>query len=335
MKIRKIGRERPVLYRGKFDIPQKVISRLAVAKNHLNLAEIANFNGKVDQFYLTIDNILSAINVAKEGNLTTTDHRAKIDKFFEYLRRRAKIRSIEKSDFEEFYDLWQKSRYKLFFPKSSKVKEMSLFASHIFNFAVTEIARMFRSDETILADKIEELLEIYKSEAISEELERFHAYKEMEAERLGEMYGGKLGMKLANPWNFIDISLLTDRKALIDIIDNSETFREILTDFVMSWDKLITETRMHILNQIALKIANAKIKKKGLSGATALKEAMEAAAKHPEAWRFRLVLNFVFDPSEPKEIRSFFSRMLQILKAMEENPNKAIRDGWENLKEFS
>ena len=335
MKIRKIGRERPVLYRGKFDIPRKVISRLAVAKNHLNLAQIANFNGKVDQFYLTIDNVLSAIDVAKEGNLTTTDHRIKIDNFFKYLRRRAKIRSIDKSDFEEFYDLWQRSRYKLYFPKSSKVQKMGLFVSHLFDFAVTEIARLFKSDETILAEKIEELIEIYQSEAILEELGHFHDFMEMEAERVGEIYGGKLGMKLANPWNYIDISLLTDRKAIVDIIDHSKTVREILSDFLMNWDKLVSETRKRILRRVALRIAKAKIKKRNISKAVALKEAMEAAAKHPEVWKFRLVLNFVFDPSEPKEITSRFSQMLQALEDMRESPHKAIKNGWEHHKEYS
>jgi transcription termination factor NusB len=335
MKIRKIGRERPVLYRGRFDIPSKVISRLAVAKNHLALSRIANFNGKVDQFYLTIDNVLSAVIIAYEGTLTTTNHRLKIDRFFKHLRKRARIRSIDKGDFEEFYDLWQRSRYRLYFPSSSIVQKMSLFVVHLFEFAVTEIARFFKSDKTILAKKIDELLEIYESELIQVELEHIHEYNQMEAEHLGEVYGGKLGMKLANPWNYIDVSLLTDSKAIINIVDNTEKIRETIVNFLKNFDELISETRMKILEQTSLRIAEAKKKKRNISNSAALEEAIEAAAKHPEVWKFRLILNFVFDPSDPKEIASFFSQMMQTLKEMKESPNKAIKDGWENYKEYS
>lgn len=332
MKIRKIGRERPVWYRGRFDIPSKVISRLAVAKNHLVLSRIANFNGKVDQLYLTIDNALSAVIIAREGTLTTTNHRVKIDRFFKHLGRRAKIRSIEEGDFREFYDLWQTSRYKLYFPSSSIVQKMRLFALHLFDFAITEIARFFKSDETILAKKIDELLEIYESEVIQEELGHIHEYYQMEAEHLGETYGGKLGMKLGNPWNYIDVSLLTDGKAIIDIIDNSEKIRKTMVHFLKDFDELISEAQMENLKQTSLKIAEAKKEKKDISNNAALEEAIEAAAKHPEVWKFRLILNFVFDRSHPKEIASFFSQMMQALEDMKESPNKAIKDGWENYK---
>lgn len=333
MKIRKIGRERPVLYRGKFSVPQKVISRLAVSKNHLVLAQIANFNGKVDQFYLAIDNILSATIIAREGTLTTRDHRKKIEKFFKHFRRRAKIRSIDRIDFQEFYDLWLKSRYQLYFPSSTIVKKMGLFVSHLFDFAITEIARFFKSDETILAKKIDELLEIYQSEMILEEVGHIHEYRQMEAEHLGEIYGAKLGMKLANPWNFIEISLLTDNKAIADIIDQSEKIREILVDFLKIWDGLVSEIRHLNLKRVAIEIANAKMEKRDVDRDKALKEAFEVAARHPKTWKFRLVLNSAFDSSEPKEIASFFSRMMEASQDMIEHPRKAIRNGWEIYKE--
>jgi hypothetical protein len=69
MKIRKLGRERPLLYRGLFKVPAKVISRLAVANNHLILAGVAGFNGQVDQYYLAIDNLLSAIICMHAGRV--------------------------------------------------------------------------------------------------------------------------------------------------------------------------------------------------------------------------------------------------------------------------
>lgn len=334
MKIRKIGRERPVLYRGKFDVPTEVISRLAVSNNHPILAQIANFNGKVDQYYLVIDNLLSAVIVAKEGSLTTTDHKKKIDKFFKHLRRRAKIRSIDKTDFYAFYRLWLRSRYHLYFPSSSMVAKMRLFTWHLFEFTITEIARFFKSDETILAKKVEELLEIYQSEAISEEAAHIHEFHQMEAERLGEMYGGRLGMKVANPWNFIEVSLLTDHRAIANILDQSEEIQEIMTNALKNWDQLISKVHMFNLERIALKIANAKMEKKAIDKDTALSEALEAAAKHPQVRKFRLVLNFTFDSSEPKKIALDFSRAMRAARDMIENPNKVIKSGWEIFKEY-
>ena len=334
MKIREIGRERPVLYRGKFDVPPKVTSRLAVSSNHLVLSEIANFNGKVDQYYLAIDNLLSAVIVAKEGRLTTLNHRKKIDKFFRHLRRRAKIRRICKTDFYEFYRLWQRSRYRLYFPSSSTVEKMWWFTSHLYEFAVTEIARFFKSDETILAREIDKLLEIHQSEAISEEVAHIHESRQMEAEHLGEIHGARLGMKLANPWNYIEVSFLSDSKAIADIIDQSKKIREVLADFLTKWDRLVSEIQGLNLERVALKIASEKMKKKAIDKDIALDEAIIAAGKHPETSRFRLVLNITLDQSEPKKIASQFLRMRQAAFDMINNPNRTKKTGWEIYKEY-
>lgn len=326
MKITKIGRQRPVHYQGKYNVPNKVVSRLAASRNHLVLANIASFNGRVDQYYLVIDNLLSAIIIAKEGGLTTRNHKKKIKKFFEHLGRRAKVRKIEKTDFDEFYDLWQRSRYHLYFPKSSLVNKMAVFTSHLFDFTVTETARFFRSDETILARKIDELQEIYESEKIHEEVSHIHESRQMEAEELGERYGARLGMKLANPWNFIDVSLLSDKETIVDNIDQSEEIEEILVDFLKSWDKLISEVQMLNLKHIA--------KKNEVDEDEALKEAIDAAANHPETLKFRLILNFSFDSSEPKEVASSFSKIMWAVHDMIEHPQKAIKDSWEIYKEY-
>jgi hypothetical protein len=335
MKIRKVGRERPILYRGKFDIPTEVISRLSIGKNHLMLAQIANFNGKVDEYYLAIDNFLSAVIVGKEGALTTKSHKEKIDKFFKHFGRRAKIRSIEKVDFMEFYHLWLRSRYGLYFPSSPVARKMSLFTWHLCEFTITESARSFKSDETILTQKVEELLEIYQSEVILEETAKIHEHHQMEAEMLGEMYGGRLGMKLGNPWNFMEISLLADRQDIADIIDQSQEIRTTLVEILKTWDKLVSRVQMLNFEQIALGIADAKMKKRGIDKKKALSEAVEAAAKHPETHKFRIVLNFAIDTFEPKRIRDFFARMIRAEQDLIKNPNKAIKSGWENYKEHS
>lgn len=213
------------MYRGKFKMPRQVIARLAIAKTHLVLAEIANLNAKVDQFYLVIDNILSAVIIAKESTLTTRDHRKKIEKFFKHLKRRARIRSIEQEDFHKFYQLWLKSRYRLYLPKWSEVYEIRLFTSHLFEFAVTELARFFKSDETILGKEIDKLLKIYQSGSVLEESEYLLQAHQEQAEIAGDMYGGKLVRKLLNPWNFINISLLTDREEIVETIDESSLMR--------------------------------------------------------------------------------------------------------------
>ena len=335
MKIRKIGRERPILYRGKFVVPHTVVSRLEVAQNHLILAQIANFNGKIDQFYLTIDNLLSAVIIAEEGALTTLDHKKKIDKFFKHLRRRAKLRKIDKTDFYKFYDLWQRSRYRLFFPSSTTIEKFRLFTLHLFDFTVTEISRFFKSDETILTQKMEEMLEIFQSETILEEVSHIHEYHQMEAERIGEMYGAKLGMKLSNPWNFMEIYLLSDRLDIVNIVDESAGIRKILVSILKNWDDLVSKIQNLNFKQIALKVAKAKMVKRQIDINAALSEAIEAASKHPKTHSFRLVLNFRFDPSEPKRIGAFFSRLMRAEKEMIKNPNKAVKSGWEMYKEYS
>jgi len=333
LRIRKIGRERPILYRGKFNVPLPVIKRLAASKNHLVLAQIANFNGKVDQYYLVIDNVLSAVIVAKESTLTTTDHRKKITKFFEYLKKRTRIRSMDESDFHEFYNLWLKSRYSLYFPKSSEIEKIRLFTSHLLGFAITEIARLFKSDETMLALKVDELLEVCQPETILEEVGHIHEYRQMEAEQLGEMYGGRLGMKLANLWNFMEVSLLTDRKEIREIIDCSEDIRIFLIETLKNWDQLVSTIQGLVFKRIALEIADTKMKRGAINPDVAMREAMEAAGKHPKA-QFRLTFNSTYDPSGPKRTAEFFTRMMKAAEDMRENPNKAIMSGWEIYKNY-
>src|SRR5438093_11917177 len=96
MKVRRLRREWPTLYKGKYSVPQPVEDRLAVAESHLLLAEGAMFNAKVDSLYLVIDNTLSAIVIAREGALSTRVHQKKIEKLFKHLGRRANIRRIER-----------------------------------------------------------------------------------------------------------------------------------------------------------------------------------------------------------------------------------------------
>lgn len=335
MKIRKIGRARPILYRGKFNVPLPVIKRLAASKNHGLLAGITNFNGKIDQYYLTIDNILSAVILAKEGNLTTTDHRIKITKFYNHLKHRAKIRSIEKEDFYGFYNLWSRSRYRLFFPSSSDIEKIELFSQHLLEFSITEIARFFKSDETILSKNIEKLLKVYRNEAILEEVGHIHEYHQMEAESMGERYGGKLFRKLLNPWNFIDVSILTDRKNVNKLLNDSDEIHSLFADFLKTWDQLIDKIQLNNFDRIVSEIANGKIKKHGIDEKVAIKEAIEAASLHPEVQRFRLSLNFTYDSSGPKRTVLYYSKMMKAALDLSDNPNKPILTGWEVFKKYS
>lgn len=332
MKIRKIGRERPLLYRGKFNIPGPIISRLAISYNHLILAQISYFNAKVDQYYLAIDNALSAVIIAKEGTLSTTDHQKKIIKFLKHLQRRARIRSITQEDFDKFHNLWSKSRYDLFFPSISEIYEMRLFTSHLYWFAVTEIARFFKSDEKILASEIEKLLEVYESNAILEESSHIHEYHQMKAEEYGERFGGKLVLKMLNPWNYINISLVSDRNEIIEIVDLSKDIHDVLTDSLNSWDKLISKITMKNLERITLEIANNKMAKKKISQKLAIKEALEQASKHPDVLGFRLVLNLSYDSMGAKEELTRFSKLISTSIRRDEHQHRAFVSGWENNK---
>ncbi|MGD0643753.1 MAG: hypothetical protein ABSA75_02485 [Candidatus Bathyarchaeia archaeon] len=338
VKITKIGRERPILYRGKFSVPKSVISRLAVSQNHLALAETANFNAKIDQFYLAIDNALSATIMAKEGNLGTTDHRQKIVKFFKHFGRRAKIRSINTKDFDDYYSLWSRSRYSLYFPSSKSTWEMGLFSLHLYEFAVTEISRFFKSDEIITARRVASLLKVYQSSVILEEASDVHEMNQMQLEEEGDEYGGKLERKLLNPWNYIHVSLVSDHDSIIGIADSSKEIRVMLTDFVDSWDKMIKKVISENLERIGIAIANAKMKKKGITEKQALEEAFEECVDHPELLKFRLSLNFTYDSMSAKEEIGKWGKIIagyRINAASTKNSdftNKAHKSGWENYK---
>ena len=332
MKIRKIGRERPVLYRGKFDVPVNIVSRLAVSQNHLILAEMANFNAKVDQLYLAIDNALSAVLMAKEGTQTTTDHRKKIAKFFKHLGRRAKVRSIAQSDFEKFYSLWLKSRYRLYFPNSLSIHEMEMFAWHLHDFVITEISRFFKSDETITADKVQKLQRIYECKAILEAAAFTHEMSQMRLEEEGEISGGKLELKLLNPWNYIRVSLLSDHEKIVEMIDLSKETRRLLRNFVESWDKLIKKIVWMNIERIGLEIANAKLRKKRIRKQQAIEEAIEETRGHPEILRFRLALNLSYDSMSAKEEIAKWAKIIAASVRNDQCPNKALKNAWENYK---
>jgi len=334
MRLSKIGRKRPILYRGKFNVPLPIIKRLAAAKNHFILAKIDNFNGKVNQYYLTIDNILSAVIMAKEGTLTTTDHRKKITKFFKYLKRQAKARSIDEEDFYHFYKLWQKCRYSLYYPKSTEIEKIELFSLHLLEFAVTELARLYKSDETILAQKVDELLEVYQSEALLDEVANIHEYRQIEAERLGELYGRKFEMKFMNPWNFIDISLITDCKEIAEIIDNSDEIRNLMFKTLKTLEQMIFKIRELNFIRIVKEIADAKIRKSAKKREVAIDEAIDAATKHP-GMKFRLALNFTYDSKDYKDLEKIKSWLIHAISDILTNPNKTIKTGWEIYKKQS
>lgn len=331
MKIRKVGRERPVLYRGKFQVPKQVISRLAIAKTHLTLAAVGNPNMKVDSFYLSIDNILSAVIIAKESALTTTNHREKINKFFRHLKRRAKIRLIEQDDFNKFYRLWLKSRYKLYLPTWTEVFEMKIFTEHLFDFVVTELARVFKSDETILHKEINKLLKVFLCESVLEESEYLLQAHQYQAELAGDMYGDRLARKLLNPWNFIDVSLLTDSNQIANDIDKSDKIKGLLRNVLKAMDELVMEIQLNNLKRLALEIARAKVRKRQMDEETALSEAIEAAREHPALLKFRLTFNFNYDSSEPKETLGMLGKIIfQSIK--NESFYKVMPDFWEALK---
>lgn len=334
-KASKLGRERPKLYRGKFKVPHQVTVRLAIAKAHLILAEGTALNIKVDLLYLAIDNVLSAAIIAKESSLTTTSHKKKITKFFKHFSTRANARALEKADFEQFYELWLKSRYQLFGPSWEEVVDMDRFASHVYDVGVTEVARSFRSDETILAREVEKLVNVYKSDRVDEVAERIHDEHQQAAEEAGEMYGGKLARKFLNPWIYMRASLISDRRDIRDIIDESDEFDTLLRNLLDSWDAIVNKTTMNNLLRIATDIAARKMKKKPIDKKEAQRQALEAARNHPSLLKFRLMLSLAFDSSEPRETLGMWGRAISsTMREITEQPRRMAMDAWETWKEY-
>ena len=335
IKVVKLGRERPKLYHGKFTVPPQVIVRLATAKSHLILAEGTALNIKVDLLYLAIDNVLSAAIIAKESSLTTTAHNKKIGKFFKHFSDRAKTRALEKADFQRFYELWQKSRYQLFDPSWRDVRDMDMFASHVYDVALTEIARSFRSDETILTAEVDKLVHVYNSDRIGEVADRIHDLHQQEAEEVGEMYGGKLTRKFLNPWIYMRASLISDRKDIRDIIDESDEFDTLLRNLLDSWDSIVEKTTMNNLHRLATDIAVRKMKKKRIDKKEAERQALEAARKHPKLLKFRLMLSLAFDSSEPRETLGMWGRAISsTMREITDQPRRMVLDAWETWKEY-
>jgi hypothetical protein len=330
LRVRKIGRERPILYRGKFHVPYGIVKRLAIPQNHLILAEAANFNAKVDQFYLAIDNTLSAMIIAKEGTLTTKNHKIKIEKFFNHFSRRARLRDITQEHFAKFYSLWSKSRYKLFFPGSLDIHEMGLFTNHLYEFAVTELARFYRSDETLLYNEILKQLEIRSSDALVKEVGNIHEARQIDMEQISEGSGSRLESKLLNPWIYIRASLLSDNGETIKTIDSSQKIGDIVRDFLRLWEKLVSEIVEQNMTRIGTSIANNKLKRKGRD--EVMKEAVEEVWKHPDILRFRLVLNLSYDSMSAKDELRKWAKLIAVTVGNLKDQNKAHKSGWENYR---
>lgn len=335
MKIRKIGREWPKLYKGKYSVPTEAEMRLAVAESHLLLARGAMFNAKVDLLYLVIDNTLSAIVIAKEGGLTTRDHRKKIAKLFKHIGKKAKIRKIEHQHFVKFYELWNKCRYELHMPRWMELREMESFAQHLLNFAMTEIARSHRSDEVLLHDRVHSSVRLFFSETIDEFVGEIHERREQDADEAGDMYGGKLARKLLNPWLYADVSMFSDRPEVIKTIDSNADIKKILGETVRSWDEIVNRIQWENFNRLALEIATSKAIK-GIEKKEAMEQATEAAAKHPDFLKFRLAMTMIFDSSHPEDTLGFWGKIigLSIPRSVQERQHEPVRSPWEKLVEY-
>jgi len=223
----------------------------------------------------------------------------------------------------------------LFGPSWQEVMDMDRFASHVYDVGVTEIARSFRSDETILAREVEKLVHVYKSDRLHEVAERIHEEHEQAAEEAGEMYGGKLARKFLNPWNYMRMSLVSDRKGIRDIVDESNEFDKPLRNLLDSWDIIVNKSTVNNLVRLAYDIAARKMKKRRVDEKEARRQALEAARNHPELLKFRLMLSLVFDSSEPRETLGMWGRAISsTMREITEQPRRMALDAWETWKEY-
>lgn len=332
MRIRKIGRERPILHRGMFSVPDNVTRRLSVAKTHLIFAQAVGLNAKVDLLYLGVDNALTAAIMAKEKVLTTTSHSRKIEKFFKHYGRQARGRSIDKEDLNWLRSSWERYRYHLELPKWSEMEKMRNLALHTYDVVITEVARSFKSDETILRTKADAGVIVYESEGLGEIAEHFHEVREMEAESYGDEHGGGLSLKLLNEWNYIRATLLSDKKDVIKILDESKDAQAQVKQILESWERLLYLTKKGLLLKLARSIAEEKINRKGAKPEKAAEEAIEAARNHPDLHRFRLYFALSFDSSEPREMLGQWASLLKAAIDSISKPNMIPKQGWEIAK---
>jgi hypothetical protein len=223
-----------------------------------------------------------------------------------------------------------KNRYSVYVPTVKEADRIKVFTLHMYDFMVTEISRMFKSDERILTRKIENALDIFLCQSVVEQASNLHENNQQQAEELGDLFNASMGMKLANPWNFIDITLACDHKEIKEIIDNSPEINRLTETILMNWEKIIELVYLLNLQRITKEIADKKVIKKKIDEKEAIEQAIVVSPTHPDANKFRVKMDLGYDHSEPSQIVERFNILLDA--ALKSNKRKAITSGWEKIK---
>ena len=131
----------------------------------------------------------------------------------------------------------------------------------------------------------------------------------------------------------MDFTLVSDKKGVIGIIDNSNEITKLTFNILKQWDALISKIIENNINKKAIEIFQAK--KSGNtnnSDELLMKEAIKAAVNQPDVHKFRLVLDLSYDANKPGSVLEDYAKLIKGAMDQINNPKGIRTSGWENFK---
>lgn len=241
-----------------------VVLKLALAMQY---AQHANFAGTPRQAvadgYSAIDAALSAV-LEQEGIEPPRNHKQKLDRVrtlfpnmlaAEITRRKNSTSYSPGGDWasvEAYYRQWLESRYSRFDLPSAHASSRVGESHQFINAAIRLIARRMKVSARKLDARVSEQAFGFDHSELGYAVGMMHDRLFSEAEQMGEMYGSKLGTKLASTTNYCELDLVTGDPLTQAIIkEDDEIAREgarVYAEFNKLVEKIIEKRLSAILS---------------------------------------------------------------------------------------
>jgi hypothetical protein len=226
----------------------EVLLKLSLARQYVHHANFAGTPRQaIADAYSAVDSVLSAL-LLHEGIDPPFNHKTKFDlarkKYpnafeSEHIKRKNGSSFSPGADWrslEVFYKDWLASRYESFtmktMPASNRVGE----AASVISAAVRFLAKKEGTDPHELETRISQLAFGYDFSEVSMAVGKAHDHLFYEAEIAGEMYGSKLGVKLAATTNYCALDIIAGDELTQSILKED---KEIAIEAAMIYRKFI------------------------------------------------------------------------------------------------
>ncbi|MYZ48732.1 hypothetical protein [Propylenella binzhouense] len=253
---------------------QNVILNLALA---LQYAQHANFAGTARQAvadgYSAIDAAMSAIltqegiepprNHKRKLALVRTSHPAMLSPNFKWRGTSATYSPGGDWDsVEGFYKQWLDSRYRSFDLPPAQASGRVREAHQFINATMRVIARRMKIGARKLGEQASKQAFGTDHSELGLAVGTMHDHLFSEAERFGEMYGSKLGTKLASTTNYCELDIATGDQLTQAIIGEDEEIAaegaRVYAEFNKLVERIIEKRRERILGSRQGEAANAE-----------------------------------------------------------------------------